>query len=361
MPSSFVRDIIWGRELPFQFLTEGYNFVSDESGSRESFALLCDQEDAFLLCSSLVESAYWDADGALVRRLPAALPSIATVPTRYADDPLPVLAANTSVANPSVLYVSDIDQITPVRPSSWGVSEQKGISQKAKIQLTQKTFPYSIIPHESFLKLLGFSDASLVTDVYYRSSTDTTYLLRYISRGCQRSEFTQSLRPGLVKVYEYVFTAGGTLVVSNPVPMTNSLDLKFGSPEYRLTWHRVPVTLETMGNFFRHWSSFLGHTNQETFDGHEPGSLLLTGLSSIQGKFFSGNFYLDVTFHMKQRNHKHSWEITDVPDEAVGHDSFLHIDSTGQFKMHLVSANGTSSGRRPFPKKYFYSLFSHVL
>ncbi len=352
-----VRDIVSGRNIPFQFLHEGYNFVVNEEGAQEHMSLLCTWEDSFRLANALVDNAYWDVNGQLVRRLPTALPSFGTVSGPYADNSLPVLEESTSVANPATLFIQDIEDLRGIGPLEWNEEVMQGTSKQAKLKVIQRTVPYTIIDLAILPKLLGFEDADLTTDVYFRN--ETTFLLRYLSRGCGRSDFTQSLKPGLAYLWEYVtHETSGVHDFSEPELMASSLDLKFGAPEYHLTWWKVPVMgVENINRFFKHWSGFLGYTNREVFDDHEPGSLLLTGIQASIGKFFSGNLYVNVTFLLKERNAKHAWNITDVPQEAVGHDSFLRINLDGEFKVQIITTDGLLTGRRLFPKKYFYKLF----
>jgi len=408
-----VVDTRTNRKVKFQHLTEGYNFQCDEEGASETFPLLCDWEDSYRLADYLTESATIDSSGKLIRHLPTSLPSLATFTSPFTDNPLPVLNQNTSISNPATLFVQEINSIEGIRPQGWDEGNKLPEYLYGKVVATQKTVPYSVLSYEDFPKLLGFDDANLTTDVYFRN--ETTYLLRYLSRGCGRSEFTQSLKPGLVHVYylsplkskgvlrltkpdrwfyftpeqekilrdtNYLWASSyGTdpkeykrrreafilslgLEEANQVGekvseelMTNSLDLKFGSPEYHLTWHKVPSTTLSSHHRMNWWMQFIGYCNKEVFDGHEPGSLLLTGLNIKMGRFFNGNPYGDVTFIMKQRNQKHAWEITDSPQEAVGHNSFLHVDRYGVFKVHNVTHNGLRDGKKLFEKKYFHLLF----
>lgn len=387
-----ITDTRDGTSIDFQFLVEGYDFRTGPDGTAETFALLCAWADRHRLADALLDAAYWDADGKLVRRLPTPLPSLACLPTAYADQPLPALTPGTAPANPGTLFVTEVEAVAGARPIDLD-ADALPRHEKAKVTVRQTALPYSVLPYDDFPALLGFDDALLTTDVYFRN--ETTYLLRYLSRACGRGDLTVSLRPGQAYLWYFydavdrryfvrraaagespqwrrvladaallgpagfVEVGEETLVErrSEQALMTNSIDLKIPFAEYALTWHKVPSRTLEGHHLTEHWASFLGKVNAEVFDGHEPGTLLLTGVHLAPGRFFDGGPYADVTFHLRQLDRKHAWGITDSPAEGAGHNWFFRVDGQHKFQVQKATHDGRATGRALYPPAYFYRLF----
>jgi len=339
------------REISFSYLVEGYNFeLSLDESVRETWKLYCDWEDSWDLADSLLGSAYWDQSGSLVRRLPRSLYSLALYQQEWSDDrQVTAQFSKAGTILPEIpqtapAYVVEV-VIDPIKPT--GSEDGLGDFYKAFLTTTSTVLPYSVLPDDVLRRFYGLSASEPKTDVYYDSATNTTSILRYISRGANRADRFLSIKPGLLRYQD-----------DNSLCM-NTFDWKQGGTELQYVWHQVPSRLVEGGHLANYWLRFLGKTNSDFFDGYPPESLWLTGVNIQLGRFFNGQPYVDVRLQMRHQDVAMAWGKNwwTNPPEVAGHNHFIHVDQDGKLQCQKVTTTGLATGAPLIRSVRFYDFF----
>lgn len=240
------------------------------------------------------------------------------------------------------LWATSIENIEGVRHTG---TTSRGAPQNelAKVTLNYEALPYRLVSDTDMMTLNEWlSGFSGVPD-------ESKSLARYVSKFVQPSAEYFALPFG--KFY--------WVLDDDSVPPVTGSQLGYIVPsmEIAYTWHQVPK-LQTVAAAPPSYAvpdairKTLGSVNNDTFDGYEKGTLLLTSVEVKPYRWIGGAHYSDITYKMKHLKQTKPFNKTtkvqgeEYSGEARGHNWFLYMPTAFNvrtfppYEHHLITHNG---------------------